>query len=135
VRAGGAQERIVVTAQPRFDFYSHPSAWPSEAALGDDGYSVLFLSYAVAPTIQGKDGAHLRGARCICRPSERCMSSRDARPAQSATALARRGRGWARIARRVWEQRSGVDRGGGVSGVASSSGQRVSVERRPRQIG
>jgi hypothetical protein len=47
VRAGGAQERIVVTGQPRFDFYSHPSAWPADVALGEDGHSVLFLSYAV----------------------------------------------------------------------------------------
>jgi hypothetical protein len=47
LRAGGVQERILVTGQPRFDFYSHPSAWPAEVAFGEDGPSVLFLSYAV----------------------------------------------------------------------------------------
>ncbi len=47
VRAGGARERIVVTGQPRFDFYSHPSQWPADVKLGEKGSSVLFLSYAV----------------------------------------------------------------------------------------
>jgi hypothetical protein len=47
VRAGGAEERITVTGQPRFDFYRHPSEWPTSVPLGDGGPSVLFLSYAV----------------------------------------------------------------------------------------
>lgn len=47
VRAGGARERIVVTGQPRFDFYSHPSEWPTGPLSRDGGPSVLFLSYAV----------------------------------------------------------------------------------------
>lgn len=47
VRAGCAEQRIVVTGQPRFDFYSNPSEWPAEALPGEDGPSVLFLSYAL----------------------------------------------------------------------------------------
>lgn len=48
VRAGGEQDRIVVTGQPRFDYYTDPSSWPVEVPLGGDrGHSVLFLSYAV----------------------------------------------------------------------------------------
>jgi hypothetical protein len=45
LRAGGEQEKIVVTGQPRFDFYSNPAAWPAKPE--SDGPSVLFLSYAV----------------------------------------------------------------------------------------
>jgi hypothetical protein len=47
VRAGGAAERIVVTGQPRFDFYHDQSRWPTEVKFGEDGHTVLFLSYAV----------------------------------------------------------------------------------------
>ncbi|HYM53868.1 MAG TPA: hypothetical protein VES97_00790 [Solirubrobacteraceae bacterium] len=47
VRAGGAEDRIVVTGQPRFDFYQRPSEWPVDVPFGDGGPSVLFLSYAV----------------------------------------------------------------------------------------
>ncbi len=47
VRAGGAPERIVVTGQPRFDYYAHPSRWPVDVPYGGDGHSLLFLSYAV----------------------------------------------------------------------------------------
>lgn len=47
VRAGCAEERIVVTGQPRFDFYNNPSTWPADATPGEDGHSVLFLSYAL----------------------------------------------------------------------------------------
>ncbi len=46
-RAGGDGNRIVVTGQPRFDFYGRPSAWPGDVPFGGDGPSVLFLSYAV----------------------------------------------------------------------------------------
>ncbi len=47
VRAGGTDDRIVVTGQPRFDFYQRPSEWPADVPFGDGGPSVLFLSYAV----------------------------------------------------------------------------------------
>jgi hypothetical protein len=47
VRAGAAEERIVVTGQPRFDFYGNRSAWPTDVPFGDAGHSVLFLSYSV----------------------------------------------------------------------------------------
>lgn len=47
IRAGGASERIIVTGQPRFDFYRRPSEWPVDVPFGDGGPSVLFLSYAV----------------------------------------------------------------------------------------
>jgi hypothetical protein len=47
VRAGGALDRIVVTGQPRFDFYWHSSEWPPDVPFGEGGPSVLFLSYAV----------------------------------------------------------------------------------------
>jgi hypothetical protein len=47
VKAGGAEQRIVVTGQPRFDFYASPDAWPADVPFGDRGRSVLFLSYAV----------------------------------------------------------------------------------------
>jgi hypothetical protein len=46
VRAGGAAERIVVTGQPRFDYYQRPAAWPSAVPYAGDGHTVLFLSYA-----------------------------------------------------------------------------------------
>ena len=45
-RAGGDGERIVVTGQPRFDFYIDRSGWPTDVPFGDGGPSVLFLSYA-----------------------------------------------------------------------------------------
>jgi hypothetical protein len=44
VRAGGEPNRIVVTGQPRFDFYRRPSEWPAEVPIGNGGPSVLFLS-------------------------------------------------------------------------------------------
>lgn len=47
VRAGASQASIAVTGQPRFDFYSDPSAWPAALPTGDREPSVLFLSYAV----------------------------------------------------------------------------------------
>ncbi len=47
IRAGGADERIVVTGQPRFDFYHRPSEWPADVPFTGGGPSVLFLSYAV----------------------------------------------------------------------------------------
>jgi hypothetical protein len=55
LRAGGADERIVVTGQPRFDFYGRPSRWPAEIPLGEGGRSVLFLSYA-ADAYHPQDG-------------------------------------------------------------------------------
>jgi hypothetical protein len=47
VRAGGRESDIVVTGQPRFDFYSDRSRWPAASRPGEPGPSVLFLSYAV----------------------------------------------------------------------------------------
>lgn len=47
VRAGAEPDRIEVTGQPRFDFYTHPATWPQRLPFGDHGPSVLFLSYAV----------------------------------------------------------------------------------------
>jgi hypothetical protein len=47
VRAGATEERIVVTGQPRFDFYMRPWTWPAETPFAERGPSVLFLSYAV----------------------------------------------------------------------------------------
>jgi hypothetical protein len=43
LRAGGDPERIVVTGQPRFDFYLMPHRWPTRS--GSDPPTVLFLSY------------------------------------------------------------------------------------------
>jgi hypothetical protein len=56
VRAGCAQERIVVTGQPRFDFYENPSAWPVDETPGEGGNSVLFLSYALDAYRPGEGG-------------------------------------------------------------------------------
>jgi hypothetical protein len=56
VRAGCEQKRIVVTGQPRFDFYSDPSGWPADLELGDGGHSVLFLSYALDAYHPGEGG-------------------------------------------------------------------------------
>ncbi|MFZ2113844.1 MAG: hypothetical protein WAU77_08950, partial [Solirubrobacteraceae bacterium] len=56
VRAGCPEERIVVTGQPRFDFYNNPSAWPAEGIPGESGYSVLFLSYALDAYHPGERG-------------------------------------------------------------------------------
>lgn len=47
VRAGGNEDRIVVTGQPRFDYYAQPNGRPADAPFRDDGNTVLFLSYAV----------------------------------------------------------------------------------------
>jgi hypothetical protein len=47
VSAGGVEDRIVVTGQPRFDFYRDLATWPSDVPFGDAGNSVLFLSYAL----------------------------------------------------------------------------------------
>lgn len=47
VRAGGVPDRIVVTGQPRFDFYGRSGEWPTEVPFGERGPSILFLSYAV----------------------------------------------------------------------------------------
>jgi hypothetical protein len=55
VRAGAAPNRIVVTGQPRFDFYRRESEWPAEVPIGDGGPSVLFLSYAVDAYYPGED--------------------------------------------------------------------------------
>lgn len=56
VRAGCAEERVVVTGQPRFDFYDDPSAWPEDGLPGDGGHSVLFLSYALDAYYPGEGG-------------------------------------------------------------------------------
>jgi hypothetical protein len=86
VRAGCSEERVVVTGQPRFDFYSNPSQWPAEVIPGGDGPSVLFLSYALdayhpaegggprgwsalhAQTEQGLHELARRGWRVIIKP-------------------------------------------------------------------
>lgn len=46
VRAGAEEDRIVVTGQPRFDFYRNPARWPSDVPYGEEGHTILFLSYA-----------------------------------------------------------------------------------------
>lgn len=56
VRAGCAAERIVVTGQPRFDFYEDPSSLAADRLPGDGGYSVLFLSYALDAYDPGEGG-------------------------------------------------------------------------------
>jgi hypothetical protein len=57
LRAGGTEDRIVVTGQPRFDFYCEPAQWPSDVPFGSDGHTVLFLSYAVDAYYPGERGA------------------------------------------------------------------------------
>jgi hypothetical protein len=48
LRAGGDPRRILVTGQPRFDYYKRPWLWPRQVPFGAAGEpSVLFLSYAV----------------------------------------------------------------------------------------
>jgi hypothetical protein len=54
VRAGGDESRIVVTGQPRFDFYDAPATWPTDVPFGDVGNTVLFLSYAVDAYFPGE---------------------------------------------------------------------------------
>lgn len=56
VRAGADPKRIVVTGQPRFDFYDRPAEWPSNVPFGAGGPSVLFLSYAVDAYHPGEGG-------------------------------------------------------------------------------
>ncbi len=109
IRAGGADERIVVTGQPRFDFYRRPSEWPADVPLGDDGPSVLFLSYAVDAYHPGEgrggaawatlhrqteEGLHelaRRGWRVLIKPH----------PQQGAESL----REWRRRAGELWDRR------------------------------
>jgi hypothetical protein len=54
VRAGGEQDRILVTGQPRFDFYRDSARWPTEAPRHGDGHTVLFLSYALDAYFPGE---------------------------------------------------------------------------------
>jgi hypothetical protein len=56
VRAGGVEDRIVVTGQPRFDFYSDPATWPIDVPFGDAGNTLLFLSYAIDAYFPGEGG-------------------------------------------------------------------------------
>jgi hypothetical protein len=56
LRAGGSGDRIIVTGQPRFDFYERPSLWPADVPFGAEGPSVLFLSYAVDAYHPGEGG-------------------------------------------------------------------------------
>jgi hypothetical protein len=56
LRAGGGDDRIIVTGQPRFDFYERPSEWPADVPFGAEGPSVLFLSYAVDAYHPGEGG-------------------------------------------------------------------------------
>jgi hypothetical protein len=53
-RAGGDADRIEVTGQPRFDFYSEPERWPDNVPFGDNGNTVLFLSYATDAYFPGE---------------------------------------------------------------------------------
>jgi hypothetical protein len=60
LQSGGAPERILVTGQPRFDFYRRPSEWPAEIPIGDGGPSVLFLSYSIDAYYPGESGGSWR---------------------------------------------------------------------------
>jgi hypothetical protein len=60
LRSGGVADRIVVTGQPRFDFYRRPSEWPAEVPIGDAGPSVLFLSYSMDAYYPGEAGGSWR---------------------------------------------------------------------------
>jgi hypothetical protein len=65
VRAGGAQSRIVVTGQPRFDFYANPSAWPAEVPFGEgsSAWSALHMQ-----TETGLYELARRGWRVLIKP-------------------------------------------------------------------
>lgn len=107
LRAGGDGDRIVVTGQPRFDFYFEPEAWPAPDAA--DGPTVLFLSYqadAYHPDEgrggsaweplhrQTEEGLHelaRRGWRVLIKPH----------PQQSAQGM----RDWRRRAGELWGRR------------------------------
>jgi hypothetical protein len=109
VRAGGLDKQIVVTGQPRFDFYAHPHAWPDEVSVGEGSPSVLFLSYAVdayhpgdgegvdawsalhAQTERGLHELARRGWRVLIKPH----------PQQSLETL----REWRRRAGELWDRR------------------------------
>ena len=107
VCAGAAPERIVVTGQPRFDFYRRPSEWPAEVPVGDGGPSVLFLSYSVDAyhpgeaggswsalhqrTEQGLNELARRGWRVLIKPH----------PQQSVELLEQ----WRRGAGELWDRR------------------------------
>lgn len=109
IRAGGAEERIVVTGQPRFDFYQRPSEWPVDVPYGEGGPSVLFLSYAVDAyhpgegrggaawstlhrhTEQGLHELARRGWRVLIKPH----------PQQGVESL----REWRRRAGELWDRR------------------------------
>lgn len=109
VRAGGTDDRIAVTGQPRFDYYRRPSEWPADVPFGGDGPSVLFLSYAVdayhpdegrgagswsALHLQTEQGLHelaRRGWRVLIKPH----------PQQSTESL----REWRERAGDLWETR------------------------------
>lgn len=109
VRAGGAPDRIVVTGQPRFDFYGRPSEWPADVPFGDGGPSVLFLSYAVDAYHPGEgkgagawSALHLqteRGLHELARSGWRVLIK--PHPQQSIESL----REWRRRAGDLWDRR------------------------------
>lgn len=70
VRAGGAGDRIEVTGQPRFDFYRDPARWPGNVPFGEDGHTVLFLSYATDAYFPGESTA-MGGWRALRLQTER----------------------------------------------------------------
>src|SRR5205823_1120294 len=47
LRAGADPERVIVTGQPRFDFYAGIGPERVEAGYGDEGPVALFFSYQV----------------------------------------------------------------------------------------
>lgn len=44
-RSGATPGDVVVTGQPRFDYYAQREGWPSSPPYGEDGPAVLFFSY------------------------------------------------------------------------------------------
>jgi CDP-Glycerol:Poly(glycerophosphate) glycerophosphotransferase len=108
IRAGAAEERILVTGQPRFDFYSHRSGWPVEA-VREQGPSVLFLSYAVDAYHPG-EGRGEAAWSALHRQTERGLFELARRgwrvlikphPQQQLDSLRR----WRREAADLWERR------------------------------
>lgn len=107
VRAGGSPERIVVTGQPRFDFYRRSSEWPSGTPADNGVPTLLFLSYAVDAYYPGtgtgswsalrnrtEQGLHelaRRGWRVLVKPH----------PQQSVESL----REWRQRAGDLWDRR------------------------------
>ncbi len=109
LRAGGVEGRIVVTGQPRFDYYFDRARWPSDVPFAGDGHTVLFLSYQIDAYYPGERGGtaawhelRLQTEQGLCELARRgwrvLIKPHPQQPVESL-------REWRRRAGDLWERR------------------------------